>query len=138
MIKYVLIPLFCACFILLGCVTTSSAKDFQLFNTDWRLDTLASKHILSLSKVRMHFAKGSVAGSTGCNQFNASYEEIGTRIKFSKATSTKMWCALPEGVMQQESFFLKLLQESKSYAIEAGVLTFIGEDGTKLLVFSKQ
>ena len=88
--------------------------------------------------MHMHFANGNITGPSGCNQLNASYEQTGASIKFSKATSTKMWCAFPEGVMQQESLFLKLLQEAKSYSIEAGRLTFIGADGSKLLVFSKQ
>ena len=106
MIKYVLIYLFFACFVLLGCKMSSSAKDFPLTNTDWRLEALVSKPIIAGSNVHMHFVNGKIAGSSGCNQLNASYEQIGASIKFSNATRKIFF--LSKRVFNFSFFSLKL------------------------------
>src|SRR5262245_3210516 len=58
------------------------------------------------------FATDSVSGSTGCNQYNATYQltDVGA-ISFSQAAVTKMAC--PGDLAQQEQAFLQGLENAK-------------------------
>ena len=54
--------------------------------------------------------EGRVAGSAGCNRFTASYSQDGEKVTLGGAAATRMMCAGPEGVMEQEARFLKALE----------------------------
>ena len=66
-----------------------------------------------------------MAGSAGCNQYNAGYTlgpDAGA-ISISPAASTRMFCSEPAGVMEQEAEFLAALQSAARYRIEGAQLT---------------
>ena len=79
-------------------------------------------------------AEGQATGSAGCNSYFASYEASGNKLSFSDIAQTEMYCAAPEGVMEQEREYLTLLSNAESYEIKEGKLQVIS--GSQVLIFS--
>ena len=75
-------------------------------------------------------------GSTGCNDFNATYDAgRGGRLAISSATMTRMACA--DDAMRLEQFFMIGLESARTYTIDdaglaidfgGGVLHFVADD----------
>lgn len=78
--------------------------------------------------------EGRVAGSAGCNQYNAAYTVDGAAISFVQPVSTLMACQ-PELVMQNEAAFLQALTMVTSFELSADTLTLTG--GGHTLVFGR-
>lgn len=55
-------------------------------------------------------ADGRVSGSAGCNNYMGDYASSGDALSFGPAATTRMMCAAPEGIMEQEQLFLKALE----------------------------
>jgi heat shock protein HslJ len=112
-----------------------------LVGTNW---TLASFHtadavssvIADTTITAVFGADGSVSGSAGCNRYFAQYNSTGTSLSIGPAGSTKMACGTP-GVMQQESTYLSLLGQVKTYTIKGERLTLADAKGTPVLTFAK-
>ena len=112
-----------------------------LVGTNW---TLASFHtadavssVIADTMITAVFgADGSVSGSAGCNSYFASYTMTETSLSIGPAGSTKMACGTP-GVMQQESTYLSLLGQAKTYTIKGDRLTLADAKGSTLLTFAK-
>lgn len=74
-----------------------------------------------------------LAGATGCNRFTGSYVRRGVDgIGIGPLAVTKMFCAQPEGVMQQEARLLQLLDLTDSYSATPELLTLYS-DGKSVL-----
>ena len=58
------------------------------------------------------FADGTLSGSGGCNQFHAPYEIDGDQISIGPPASTRMACAEPEGIMEQEQQYFQALAQA--------------------------
>ncbi|MCO6449698.1 MAG: META domain-containing protein [Caldilineales bacterium] len=81
------------------------------------------------------FSGGDVSGSTGCNDFNGSYEIDGEMLSISELASTRKFCETPPGVMGQESQVLDLLPQVASYQIKQTTLELSDADGTVILTY---
>jgi heat shock protein HslJ len=67
--------------------------------------------VLAGSTLTIAFAaNGKVGGSAGCNRYTATYSSSGQSITLGKAAATRMMCARPAGVMEQEAAFLQALE----------------------------
>lgn len=75
-----------------------------------------------------------VSGSAGCNSYSGEYQVNGDEITVGQIASTEMYCMDPEGVMDQETEYLKLLMKAGSYEVIDGEL-HINCDG-KILIFN--
>jgi heat shock protein HslJ len=83
------------------------------------------------------FQAGQVAGLAGCNQYNAGYTlgpDAGA-ISISPAASTRIFCAEPEGVMEQEMEYLAALETAARYRIEGAQLILEQSDGARVATF---
>jgi heat shock protein HslJ len=69
---------------------------------------------------------GSVAGSTGCNEFGGDYTVEGDQITFGQIVSTLILC--PDLQMAQEETMYQVLVETASFNIEGDTLTNIKND----------
>ena len=73
---------------------------------------------------------GVLTGFAGCNSYSAGYETEGSSITVGLAVSTEMFCAEPEGVMEQETQYLTALQDAAVYRIEGDRLEIRDADGS--------
>jgi len=79
---------------------------------------------------------GQVTGSAGCNNYFASYTVSGAEISIGTAGSTRMSCETPEGVMEQESQYLTLLDDVATFERAPKTLTLRDAGGSILLTYT--
>jgi heat shock protein HslJ len=75
---------------------------------------------------------GSLTGLAGCNRYTTAYEADGDSISIGLPASTRMFCAEPEGVMEQETAYLAALESAASYAIQGDTLELRNAEGARL------
>jgi hypothetical protein len=66
----------------------------------------------------------------------ASYTVAGSAIEIGPAASTRIFCATPEGVMEQEAAYLAALPTSEVYRVEGNRLTLERADGARVASFT--
>jgi heat shock protein HslJ len=111
---------------------------------NWRLANMTAGDspmpMLPSKELTADFANGRVSGSGGCNRFNGSYKTTGKQqLTIGPLATTYMACE--EGVMTQESNYLKALQAAQRYELNkdglqifyktdqgSGVLRFVSQD----------
>jgi heat shock protein HslJ len=118
---------------------TVPPKQQPLVGTNWTLESFhtgdAVSSVLAGTKITAVFNKeGSITGSAGCNQYFASYNVTGTSLQVSQVGSTKMACGAP-GVMQQESSYLTLISQAKTFTLKGDRLTLADTKGAAMLSF---
>jgi heat shock protein HslJ len=74
---------------------------------------------------------GNVSGMSGCNSYSGGYQTEGTTISIGSLASTRMACAEPEGVMDQETAFLAAMQSATSFALEGADLILFDAEGRR-------
>lgn len=127
-----------------GAVVASFASQTQsLAGTSWNVMNInngreAIVGIVSGSTVTMVFdADGRVSGSTGCNQFTASYSIDGDALRFSPAAATRRACADP-AVDEQEQAFLRAFESVATMRFEGARLDLRSKDGALAIVLFRQ
>lgn len=73
---------------------------------------------------------GRVAGSAGCNRYSGGYEVEGEALSFGPAAATRMMCAEPERIMEQEAEFLAALGTVASWSIRGERLQLRSAEGS--------
>ncbi len=77
--------------------------------------------------------EGQVTGSAGCNHYFGSYELKGSKLSIGPLASTEMWCASPEGVMDQEAAYLTALGAAETAEVQGAELRILSSGGQVLL-----
>lgn len=80
---------------------------------------------------------GKLSGSAGCNTYTSTYETSLENIKIGPAASTRMMCAEPVGVMEQEAQYLKALETAATYRLDGNTLELRTTDGALAVSFTK-
>jgi heat shock protein HslJ len=78
---------------------------------------------------------GILSGSAGCNNYHASYTVADDALTIETPATTRMMCADPKGVMDQETAYLALLPLAASYSILGDELEIVDAEGTTLLTY---
>ena len=78
---------------------------------------------------------GRVAGSAGCNHYGASFTLAGDSLTISDPMSTAMAC-MGEGIMEQESAFLRALADVRTYRSTHELLELRDDAGAAILTFA--
>ncbi len=93
--------------------------------------------VLQGTELTAQFAEdGALTGSGGCNTFTGAYEASGAEFTLtSPLASTKMMCAEPEGIMEQEAAFLAAFDKVTSFEVENGQLVMFDENRARQLQF---
>ena len=78
-------------------------------------------------------AKGQISGSAGANNYSGAYQISKNKLSIQEITHTEMYRLDPEGVMEQEDYYLKTLQAAESYEISVGKLQITS--GNQVLIF---
>jgi heat shock protein HslJ len=110
-----------------------------LTDADWHLlgyntgNALVSNRATETMTARFG-SDGKIAGFGGCNRYFGSYEAEGERLRIGPLASSRKLCLEPQGVMQDEAGFLKVLEQVTEYRIEGRRLTLLGPDGKRLAI----
>ena len=108
-------------------LATLAAQPQSLAGTSWRATDINNgkggvASLIADSSVTMNFAAdGKVSGSAGCNNYTASYQAEGNKLRFTPAAATRKMCAAP-GVMDQEQAFFKALESVATMRMEGDAL----------------
>lgn len=120
-------------------VLTFKPQPTLLAGTSWQLRSYhkgsAMVSVIAGSEITASFDGDRLSGSAGCNSYFAAFETDGTQLTLGPAGSTEMYCAQPEGVMEQEAAYVDALQSVASYQIEGNKLTLLDEEGMRLALF---
>src|SRR4030095_2108881 len=117
---------------LAGCSSSQSPSGGTLTGQVWALTDLGSKAPLQDTGITIQFnTDGTVAGSSGCNQYNGTYTASGSSLNINTPlASTMMMCAQP--IMVQESAYQAALGTVKAYTIKGDKLTLFGPDNREI------
>ena len=135
LLNLLLLPLFAAC------SAVSAGGETSLNDTNWKLASYqdAQGQVVSAlpgKEATLKFADGQVSGTTGCNSYSAAYKVNGKNITISQAISTLMACENPQGLMDQESAFLRALGSAATFKMTGNTLEIYDANEALLLSFS--
>lgn len=125
-------------------VLTYQAGDTSLTGTSWTATSYnngkeAVVSVLAGSEITAEFGEdGTLSGSAGCNRYTASYSVDGDSIQVSPPASTRMMCASPEGVMEQEAAYLAAIPQAARYELRADSLTLRDGNGSTLAQYVRK
>lgn len=132
--KFGLTAVLLAILVLAGCGGSSSGFE----NVKWKLESYGDadspRQVISGSNITAVFESktGQVGGSAGCNSYFGSYR-LKNGLEIGMLGNTEMYCMEPEGIMDQETEYLRILGMAESYSLEDGRLEI--ECGDEVLVF---
>jgi heat shock protein HslJ len=124
-------------------LVTFAAQSQELAGTSWIVTSYnngeqAVVGVLAGSQLTVEFdADGGLSGSAGCNRYTAPYAAQEQSLSIGPAASTRMMCAEPAGVMEQEAQFLKALETVATYRIDGNRLELRTADGALALSLSR-
>ena len=81
-----------------------------------------------------HETSHTITGSSGCNSYQATYQQHNSQVRFQDFASTAVGCLGPEG--EQENLYLQALSHAETLLVSAKVMTITGADGKDILRFS--
>lgn len=80
---------------------------------------------------------GQVTGNASCNNYFASYETEADSITIGPAGATEMFCAEPEGIMEQEQQYLAALRTAATYKITGLNMEMRTSEGSIVATFQR-
>jgi heat shock protein HslJ len=122
-------------------LTYTALEPSALVGTNWGLTSYnngrggMNSPVAGTEITALFGADGNLTGSGGCNSYSAAYTVDGIKITLGPVTSTKMACADPKSVMDQETAYLAALQTATRYQIQADELTLWNGENLKAAVF---
>jgi heat shock protein HslJ len=101
----------------------------------WILTELNGQPPLPDTAITAEFSEdGKVSGSSGCNNYNTTYEVSGNKITFGEQGALTMM-ACPDPVMEQEKAYLDTLAASATFEIVDDELVLFDADGNEIAKF---
>ena len=124
--------------LILAACGSSGASGGTLTGPVWALTALNGQPLASGTGITATFtADGAVSGSAGCNRYTGKYSTSGANITIDPAiASTMMACEQP--VMDQETAYLKMLPQAKTYAVKGDQLTLMDASNTVVATYNAQ
>jgi len=110
-----------------------------LEDTTWILEAYGKpdnlRVVLEGSEITAIFgsAEGQVNGSAGCNSYFGDYQVNNDKLAILGIAHTERACFEPEGVMEQENQYLKILRAVVSYQVQDGELQI--NSGDEILIY---
>ena len=121
-----------------GCSSGGKAAQgaASLDGTSWTLVRLQGEALIPETAITLEFQEGQVAGSAGCNRYFGAVEIKGDTLSVGPVASTEMFCAAPEGLMDQETAFLQALNAAARFEVQGDELNFLDDTGQTTLAFA--
>jgi heat shock protein HslJ len=90
------------------------------------------------TEITARFESGRLSGSAGCNTYTAGFTlgGAGGALTITPPASTRMFCASPPGVMEQEAAYLAALPTAVRYRIEGERLALETADGARVATYT--
>lgn len=121
--------------ILLLAACSTSGSDQELTGNIWLLSELNGKPPITGTAITAEFDdEGRVGGSSGCNNYNTSYEVGGDKLAVGDPIASTMM-ACPEPIMEQERDYLQALAATTTFEIANGELIIKDSNGDELARF---
>jgi heat shock protein HslJ len=115
----------------------STVAPSELWGTAWTLEDLAGVPLAEGRQATLAFPEpGKVSGNGSCNRLFGAVEVSGQSISFRALASTRMACAEPIG--NQETVYLKALQDAERFEVSGDTLLIYAKDLEKPLRFKKK
>jgi heat shock protein HslJ len=131
-----LLTLLCAT--ILAACSPSMEREIELDGTRWKLQNMKDHELLGSTSITLEFGGSEIRGSAGCNSYGAEYTvQARNGIAIRSIERTLEACIEPEGVMQQEEQYLRILCDVTSYQAEGEGLAFWDEQGRILLQYER-
>lgn len=123
-----------ALLMLAACSSAGSGQN--LTSSFWLLSELNGEAPITGTAITAEFdEEGIVGGSSGCNNYNTSYEVKGENLTFSgPMASTMMAC--PEPIMEQERDYLQALADTATFEIMDDELILKDSNGDEIARFN--
>ncbi len=125
--------------VILAVTSCSNSSVNKIEDTKWILESYGDrdnpKDVIDGTEITATFNSEDdrVTGSAGCNSYFGGYE-IKDGLSISMLANTEMWCGDPEGRMDQETEYLKILQTAKNYTVKGS--TLIIDCGDNMLIYT--
>ena len=127
----------CVLSLVLCCISQESQ---ELEGTQWNLHSYDKEgtmvFVLADTEITAQFQGGIVNGRSGCNAYTGAFGYNDNTIMIDALAVTEMFCADPEGIMEQEYDYLMALGLVKGFKIKDGTLEMTNADGVVVLVFT--
>lgn len=82
------------------------------------------------------FVDGKLSGNAGCNQYSGGYVLEGNKITVGPIMTTRMYCAEPADIMQQEQEYLQAISGTRVFTLDTRKLELRDEGGSLQASFS--
>ena len=103
-----------------------------LDETSWQLIFYRKTQVMADTTITARFENGEINGSAGCNSYFGTYQIEGENLAVGQIGWTEMFCMEPDGIMDQEIFYLESLEDAQRYEIVDGRLMIFRSDGEAL------
>lgn len=80
---------------------------------------------------------GSISGTGGCNRLMGSFIDEDGSLTVQTTSMTKMMCAEPEGVMEQEAELIDALESTTGYVMEGNELRLSASDDATAMTLTR-
>jgi heat shock protein HslJ len=112
-------------------LTACGTKAIEVDETVWQLMFINGESPIVESSITLRFQDGRMEGSSGCNTYGGDYT-LGDDGAFQAGPIevTEMACLDPQGVMDQEDNYLRILQMANKLVREEDELTIEGGGDT--------
>lgn len=118
--------------LLAACGSADSTVSDPLEGTSWVLMAYRKSRPIPGTTMTATFEEGTIRGSAGCNTYSATYQVVDDTIQVGPIAMTEMACLEPEGVMEQETMLLGLLQDAQTFRFVDEQLQILRSDGEAL------
>ena len=121
----------------IGTANPGASPPPRLNDSAWTLASLPGTSPLPTAQVTVQFEGGRATGSDGCNHWATNFTADNGRLTFGpRRTSTQMACAEP--VSELARSFNRVLDDARTYRMDAGFLLLLSADGATLAVLAAQ
>ncbi len=105
---------------------------------NWEVITIGELTITEKNKPTLTFLEdGKIAGSTGCNKYNAIFEQSNQAVEISRVVSTRRACAQDSVMMQEIAFLNAIRTVSQLEYHNDSELTLINQNEKLTIVLKK-
>jgi heat shock protein HslJ len=102
----------------------------------WNLVTLNEESLVPGTSITAEFSEdGSVTGSSGCNNYAATYEVDGDAINFDLSATAMTLMACPDPIMKQEAAYLAVLAAASTFEASEEEMVLFGPRGESIAVY---